>query len=123
MSKRWFKFDGIMAWVTVTAAILVGLSIVVTGIIQSKVVNQAGAHDRQVGFLRISEFLGNMIGQTGGIRDHTVLQELIKEVRELRPGIQRLSVFEITPGFEFPHIQHGSEDDSPSPGSSGTDRD
>jgi signal transduction histidine kinase len=98
MSKRWFTLDGIMAWVTVTAAILVGLSIVVTGIIVSKVVDQAGAHDRQVAFLRVSEFLGNMIGHTGGIRDHTVLQELIKEVRELRPGIQRLSVFEITPG-------------------------
>lgn len=97
MSKRWFKFDGIMAWVTVTGAILVGLSIVVTGIIESKVVDQAGAHNRQVGFLRISEFLGNMIGQTDGIRDPTVLQGLIKEVRALQPGIQRLSVFEITP--------------------------
>jgi len=97
MSKRWFKLDGIMAWVTVTGAILVGLSIVATGIIESKVVDQAGAHDRQVGFLRISEFLSNMIGQTGGIQDHTVLQELIKEVRDLRPGIKRLSVFEITP--------------------------
>ena len=98
MSKRWFKLDGIMAWVTVTGAILVGLSIVVTGFLESKVVDQAGAHDRQVGFLRISEFLGNMIGKTGGIRDLAVLEDLIKEVRELRPAIRRLSVFEITPG-------------------------
>ncbi|MGH7182561.1 MAG: hypothetical protein ACREJN_11360, partial [Nitrospiraceae bacterium] len=98
MSKRWFKLDGIMAWVTVTGAILVGLSIVVTGFLETKVVDQAGAHDRQVGFLRISEFLGNMIGKTGGIRDLAALEVLIKEVRELRPGIRRLSVFEITPG-------------------------
>ena len=47
MFKRWFKLDGIMAWVTVTGAILVGLSIVVTGIIESKVVDQAGAHNRR----------------------------------------------------------------------------
>lgn len=98
MSKRWFKLDGMMAWVTATGAILVGLSIVVTGFLESKVVDQAGARDRQVAFLRISEFLGNMIGKTGGIRDLEVWEDLIKEVRELRPGIRRLSVFEITPG-------------------------
>jgi two-component system NtrC family sensor kinase len=98
MFKRWVTLDGIMAWVTATGAILVGLSIVVTGFLESKVVDQAGAHDRQVAFLHISEFLGNMIGKTGGIRDLAVLEDLIKEVRELRPGIQRLSVFEITPG-------------------------
>jgi signal transduction histidine kinase len=39
-----------------------------------------------------------MIGKTGGIHDLTVLQDIIKEVRELRPAIRRLSVFEIMPG-------------------------
>lgn len=98
MFNRWFKFDGIMALVTLTGAMLVGLSIVVIGIIESKVVDQAGAHNRQEAFLRVSEFFGNMAGQTGGIQNLTVLKERIKEIRELRPGIQRLSVFEITPG-------------------------
>jgi len=96
MFKRWSKFDGIMAWVTITGAILIGLSSVAIGILDSKIVDQAGAHNREGGFLRISEFVGNMIGKTGGIQDLRVLQELIKEVRELQPGIQRLSVFEIT---------------------------
>ncbi len=98
MFHKWSKFDGIMALVTITGAILIGLSIVVVGFLERKVVDQAGAHNRQIGFLRISEFVGDMIGKTGGIRDLTALQEVIKEVRELRPGIQRLSVFELTPG-------------------------
>lgn len=97
MFKRWSKFDGIMAWISVTGAILVGLSSVAIGIFDSRILEQAGAHNRQLGFLRIAEFVGSMIGKTGGIKDPQVLQELIKEVRDLRPGIQRLSVFEITP--------------------------
>ena len=95
--KRWFKFDGIMAWFTVIGVMLVGLSIAAMALFESEIVNRAGAYNRQVAFLRISEFVGDMIGQTGGIRDLTVLQELIQDVRKIRPGILRLSVFEITP--------------------------
>ncbi|MGE3978850.1 MAG: HAMP domain-containing protein, partial [Nitrospira sp.] len=94
--KKWFKFDGIMAWFIVTGAILVGLSIGVMTLLESDIVNRAGAHDRQVAFLRIAEFMGDIIGKTGGIRNRTVLEELIQDVREVRTGIQRLSVFEIT---------------------------
>ncbi|BFU89237.1 MAG: putative periplasmic sensor signal transduction histidine kinase [Nitrospira sp.] len=95
--RKWFKFDGIMAWFIVTGAILVGLSIGVMTLFESDIVNRAGAHNRQVAFLRIAEFMGDMIGKTGGIRNRTVLEELIQDVREVRSGIQRLSVFEITP--------------------------
>ncbi|MDF0652704.1 MAG: ATP-binding protein [Nitrospira sp.] len=97
MFKKWFKFDGIMAWFIVTGAMLVGLSIGLMTLLESDIVNQAGAENRHVAFLRISEFVGNMIGRTGGIRDVAVLQELIQDVREIRPRILRLSVFEITP--------------------------
>lgn len=96
MFRRSFKIDGIMAWVTITGAILIVLSIIVIVFLESRIVDQAGAEDRQGGFLRAAEFVGNMIGKTGGIRDLTVMEELIKEVRELRPGIKRLSVFEVT---------------------------
>lgn len=85
-----------MAWVVVTIVILVGLSIVIMGFLESNVVDQAGARDRQIGFLSISEFVGDMIGRRGGVRDRMVLEELFKEVLELRPGIIRLSVFEVT---------------------------
>ncbi|MDF0664530.1 MAG: ATP-binding protein [Nitrospira sp.] len=101
MFKKWFKFDGIMAWFIVTGAMLVGLSISLMTLLESDIVNRAGAENRQVAFLRISEFVGNMIGRTGGIEDVTVLQELIQDVREIRPRILRLSVFEITPSSSF----------------------
>ncbi|MBS0152242.1 MAG: HAMP domain-containing protein [Nitrospira sp.] len=97
MFRRWSKFDGIMALVTITGALLIGLSIIVIGVLESKIVDEEGAHNRQIGFLRIAEFLGNMIGKTGGIDNLAVLQELSKEVRQLRPGIQRLSVFAVAP--------------------------
>jgi two-component system NtrC family sensor kinase len=97
MSKSWFKFDGIMVWVTLTGALLVGLSIIVFALLESKIVDQAGAQNRQVAFVRIAEFIGDMIGKTGGIKDLTKLQEVIHDVRDVRTGIKRLSVFGITP--------------------------
>ena len=96
MLRGWSKIDGIMAWVAITGGILIVLSIIVIVFLESRIVDQAGAEDRQRGFLRAAEFVGKMISKTGGIRDLTVTEELIKEVRELRPGIKRLSVFEIT---------------------------
>lgn len=95
MFKRWSKVDGIMAWVTITGAILVGLSSVAIGIFDSRILDKAGARNSEVAFLHIAEFLGNRIGKAGGIHNSAFLQQLIEEVRESRPGILRLSVFEI----------------------------
>ncbi|MFO0699201.1 MAG: ATP-binding protein [Nitrospira sp.] len=97
MFQKWSKFDGIMAWVTATGAMLVGLAIVVMILLESKVVDQAGAENRQVAFLRLSKFVGNIIDKTGGLQDVKVLEGLIHDIREIRPGILRLSVFAITP--------------------------
>ena len=96
MLRRLFKIDGIMAWVTITGALLIVLSIIVIVFLESRIVDQAGAEDRQAGFLRAAEFVGSMLGKTRGIRDLTVMEELSKQVRELQPEIKRLSVFEIT---------------------------
>jgi signal transduction histidine kinase len=97
MSKRRFKFNGIMASFTVVGALLVGLSITVMALFESEIVTRAAAHNRQVDFLRISEFMSDVIGKTGGIRDVPALQGLIQDVRKIRPRILRLSIFEITP--------------------------
>ncbi|NGZ12067.1 MAG: sensor histidine kinase [Nitrospira sp. LK70] len=101
MFTKWFKFDGIMAWFVATGAVLVGLSIGLMTLFESDIVNRAGAENRHVAFLRIAEFVGDMIGKTGGIEDVAVLEELIQDVREIRPRILRLSVFEITASSSF----------------------
>jgi len=97
MFKKWFKLDGIMAWFILTGTMLIGLSIAVMTLFDSEIVNQAGAHSRQASFLRISEFVGAVIGKTGSIQDLELLEHLIQDVLKIRPGILRLSVFEITP--------------------------
>jgi signal transduction histidine kinase len=97
MFKKWFKLDGIMAWFIFTGTMLIGLSIAVMTLFDSEIVNQAGAHNRQASFLRISEFVGGVIGKTGSIQDLELLEHLIQDVLKIRPGILRLSVFEITP--------------------------
>lgn len=91
------RFDGIMAWFTVIAAMLIGLSVAGMAFLEGKAVEQAAARNRQTAFLRISEFVGGVIEQTQGFNNLPQLQELIQDVRGIRPGIHRLSVFEITP--------------------------
>ncbi|NWF72178.1 MAG: HAMP domain-containing protein, partial [Nitrospirae bacterium] len=74
---------------------LVGLSSVAIGIFDSRILDKAGARNSEVAFLHIAEFVGNRIGKAGGIHNSAFLQQLIEEVRESRPGILGLSVFEI----------------------------
>lgn len=97
MFKKWWKYNGIMAWFTVIGASLVGLSVVAMTVLESDAVNQAGAHNRLASFLRISEIVGGTIGKTGSIQDSAALEYLLQDIRTIRPGILRLSVFEITP--------------------------
>lgn len=97
MFKKWWKFGGIMAWFTIIGATLVGLSVATIALFDTEIVNQAGASNRQASFLRISEFMGGTIGKIGNIEDAAILEHLIQDVRKIRPGILRLSVFEITP--------------------------
>lgn len=98
MTNITLKFKGIMVWVTVTGLLLVGLSVSAIALLESEIVERLGAHNRQASFLLISKFLSNAIGQTSGMKDVTALQVLIEEISELRPGIQRLSIFDITAG-------------------------
>lgn len=97
MFKKWFKLDGIMAWFSFTGTMLIGLTITLMTFFEGEIVNQAGAHNRQVSFLRISALVGGLLVKIESLQDPAVLQRLIQEVREIRPGILRLSVFKITP--------------------------
>ncbi len=97
MTKEWFKPNGIMAWVTITGSVLIGVSILVGTVLEREIVERTGANNRRMAFLHISEFMGELIGRTGEFSNHTQLREVIEAVREIRHGIRRLSVYEITP--------------------------
>jgi len=92
-----FKFQGIMVWVTITGVVLVALSILFIALLEGQIIDRAGAHNREVAFLLLSQSVSTMISQAGGIQDVRALEDLIHEVMELRPGILRLSVYEISP--------------------------
>ncbi len=95
MSNRPFKFQGIMVWVTITGVMLVGLSILVIAALESEIIDRAGAHNREAAFILLSQSVGTMISQAGGIRDATALEGLVHEIVRIRPGILRLSIFEV----------------------------
>lgn len=92
-----FKFQGIMVWVTITGVMLVAFSILFIALLEGQIIDRAGAHNREVAFLLLSQSVSAMISQAGGIQDVQALEDLIHEVSELRPGILRLSVYEISP--------------------------
>lgn len=94
-----FKLQGIMVWVTLTGVGLVALSILFIALLDSQIIDRAGAHNREVAFSLLSQSVSDMISRTGGIHDVKTLEKLIHEISEIRPGILRLSVYEISPQF------------------------
>lgn len=96
MVKQWFKVDSIMAWVTITSAILAGLSSVAIGFFDSRILDKAGSQNRERAFLRITEFVGKRIGKAEDIHNSSFVRPLIEEIQQSHQGILRLSVFEIT---------------------------
>lgn len=92
-----FKFQGIMVWVTITGVALVALSILFIALLEGQIIDRAGAHNRQVSFLLLSESVSAMISQAGGIQDVKAMENLIHEISVIRPGILRLSLYEMSP--------------------------
>lgn len=92
-----FKIQGIMVWVTITGMVLVALSIIFIILLERQIIDRAGTHNREVAFALLSQSVSAMISQAGGIQDVRALEGLIHEIREIRPGILRLSVYEILP--------------------------
>ena len=97
MVKTRYGFNGVLAWVTLTGVMLVGFSILLIALLESQIVEQASKSNRQAEFLRAAQFISETIGKTGGIRNVEALQDVIRDILEIRPGIRRLSVFDLTP--------------------------
>ena len=96
MSNHPFKFQGIMVWVTITGVMLVGLSILVIAVLEGEIIDRAGAHNREAAFVLLSQSVSTMMSQAGGIRDATALDRMVHEIVKIRPGILRLSIFDLT---------------------------
>jgi len=94
MRVRWFQ--GILAWVTAAGIILVVLAITVVNVLDKSAIEEDAAQNMQAEFSRAAASVSRIIGKSGDIHDTLALQEAFQDIFELRPGIRRLSVYEVS---------------------------
>jgi signal transduction histidine kinase len=82
----------------ITGIIVVGLTIVSLNLLDRYVIEEAAAHNLHSAFLRASAAVSRILSNTGDdIHDVKALKEAFQDIFELRPGLRRLSVYEVTP--------------------------
>lgn len=97
MTSKIKRFNGVLVWVMVAGIVLVALTIAAVNLLDRLVIEQAAAQNLHAEFLRAAGSLSRIIGKSGDIHDLDALREAFQDIFELRPGIRRLSVYEITP--------------------------
>lgn len=97
MTSKIKRFNGVLAWVMVAGIVLVALTIAAVNLLDRLVIEQAAAQNLHAEFLRAAGSVSRIIGKSGNIHDLDALREAFQDIFELRPGIHRLSVYEITP--------------------------
>ncbi|HEU4683449.1 MAG TPA: ATP-binding protein [Nitrospira sp.] len=95
MRAKWF--EGILIWVVITGIALVGLAIIVIHVLDRQIIEQAAAKNMHEEFLRAASSVSRILSQSRDIHDVKALQEAFQDIFELRPGIRRLSVYELSP--------------------------
>jgi len=95
MRARWF--EGILIWVVITGIVLVGLAIILIHVLDRQIIEQAAAKNMHAEFLRAASSVSRIISKSGNIHNVNALEEAFEDIFELRPGIRRLSVYEISP--------------------------
>ena len=95
MRARWF--EGILIWVVITGIVLVGLAIILIHVLDRQIIEQAAARNMHAEFLRAASSVSRIISKSGNIHNVNALEEAFEDIFELRPGIRRLSVYEISP--------------------------
>ncbi|HZH48765.1 MAG TPA: ATP-binding protein [Nitrospira sp.] len=95
MRARWF--EGILIWVVITGIVLVGLAILLIHVLDRQIIEQAAARNMHAEFLRAASSVSRIISKSGNIHNVNALEEAFEDIFELRPGIRRLSVYEISP--------------------------
>lgn len=85
------------AWVMITGIAVVCLAIAILNLLDRHVIEATAAQHLHVEFLRAASAVSRIISKKGDIRDTEAISEAFQDIFELRPGIRRLSVYEVTP--------------------------
>ena len=91
------RMAGVLGGVVVTGIVLVLLAIASVNVVDTIVIERAAAQDRLDAFLRAATAMSRIVGNAGDdIRDVQVLNKAFADIMELRPGLRRLSVYDVT---------------------------
>lgn len=86
----------LLAWVIITAAGLIVLTIAVVDLVDKLVVDEIAARDRHSAFLRATAAMSRSIQTSGARPSLASIERTAKDILDLRPGLRRLSFFDIT---------------------------
>jgi signal transduction histidine kinase len=110
MRVRWF--EGILVWVMIAAISSVGLAIILLYALDRQIIEQTAARNMRVEFLGAASTVGRVIAKSGDIHNVNALEEAFDYILGLRPGIRRLSVYEIS-AHTGVLIHSGEQDEAP----------
>jgi|CXWL01.1.fsa_nt_gi signal transduction histidine kinase len=91
------RMAGVLGGVVVTGIVLVLLAIASVNVVDTMVIERAAAQDRLDAFLLAATAMSRIVGNTGDdIHDVQALNKAFMDIMELRPGIRRLSVYDVS---------------------------
>lgn len=90
------SFRGLLAWMVVTAVVLVTLAIVSVNLESKLIIDDAAARDRHEAFLRAAATISRIVQQSGDVHNVQAMERTAQGILELRPGLRRLSFFDLT---------------------------
>lgn len=89
-------FKALLVSVLVVGSLLVGLAIITVKVFDEWIIEEAAGKNRHAEFLRTAAAVSGVLSEEG-LRNILVLERVIQNILELRPGIRWLDVFEIGP--------------------------
>lgn len=90
------SFKGLLTWVIGMAVVLVVLAIVTVNLVSKLIIDDAAAQDRHEAFLRATATISRIIHQSGDVHNVKAMERTAQDILELRPGLRRLSFFDMT---------------------------
>ena len=91
------RMAGVLGGVVVIGIVLVLLAIASVNVVDTLVIERAAAQDRLDAFLRAAAAMSRIVGNAGDdIRDVQALNKAFVDIMELRPGLRRLSVYDVS---------------------------